>query len=190
MTVSLPKNVITISIGGFLALLTLVALVLYPLIKNMQAAADKLVGVQQELALFHDGSGNPDYIQETHAKIAPDRERFDTLFVNPDVPLDVIQFLEKTASASEITITIAPSGKSTAQEDTDPWPSIGFQLRLVSTFPDLLQFLEKIENGPHLVQLQDVAASRINERELALEEYQKYTLDDVRATVTVKVFTD
>ena len=110
----------------------------------------------------------------------------DKLFIDPDMPLDFIGFLEATAADCGITASLTPSAKS--KEEKDYWPSINFQVQLTGDFPSSMKFLKKIESSPYLTDVngvkmgtgtldsasgQDGAAKRLVESEISLKVYTK-----------------
>jgi hypothetical protein len=90
-------------------------------------------------------------------------------FIDPDIPVEFIRFLEKVAFDTNIQLTITSVTRKVMKED--PWPSLQFQISLEGFPADFLKFLEKIELSPYLTEVLDL------------------TLKDKTANMTIKVYT-
>lgn len=95
-------------------------------------------------------------------------ERIDKLFVNVKEPIVFIEFLEKEAALTELTIEIVPF---TAQA------TIHFQVSVEGDFSRVAQFLERLEHNDYLLQLLNLNINRLEKKE-----------GKVRATLTIKVY--
>lgn len=102
-------------------------------------------------------------------------KRIENLFVDPDVPVEFIQFLENTAASSNLRVKIAPLSQSPS--DKDKWPFLSFQIVTNGFFPDSLKFLEKIENSFYLVKIQNLNIS-----------IDGVDSDKIEASFSIKVF--
>lgn len=165
-----PKEKIIISsiIFGIVSL-ALICFIIYPLVQGIKRNSQDLVGAKKELTLFQTKVEEVEQTKENYEKLKSDLDKIDKLFIDPDVPIDLIKFWEKTANDSGLSIDIAPV--SLKAVGTDPWSSIGFSLILSGSFPNFLKFLEKIETSPYLLEVQGL------------------TVKDLKADLIVKVFT-
>lgn len=102
-------------------------------------------------------------------------ERIDKLFVNAKEPIAFIEFLEKEAALTELTIEIIPF---TAQAiEGEPWQSIHFQISVEGDFPRVARFLERLERNDYLLQLLNLNINRLEKKE-----------GEIKATLTIKVY--
>jgi len=112
-------------------------------------------------------------------------EKIDDLFADPEVPIEFINFLEKNAGKSQLSIEISPMAK----KETEPWPSLSFQISTVGSFSNFLKFLEKLETGPYLIEISNLNVKKITEKELRSEKFETFSLSDVNALFLIKVLT-
>ncbi len=114
--------------------------------------------------------------------LGTDLEQFlkeiDNLFVDAEVPVDFINFLEKTSEKCGLSIEILPISDKEAKNF---WPCINFKIISIGSFPDFLMFLEKLENNPYLLEIQNITISRLAEKE-------DISSKNIRADFSLKVF--
>jgi Tfp pilus assembly protein PilO len=106
--------------------------------------------------------------------------QMDSLFIDPEVPIDFINFLEKTGQQSFVGLDIAPF--SVGQSEKEFWPFLNFQLTVTGPFPSFLNFLEKIENSPYLIEIQSITISQASE--------SKQSPGTVKSLLNFKVFSN
>jgi len=181
------KIIITSAVSGLITLI-LIAFIIYPLLKEIKKNSDELATTKRNLFVFQDKTGSLQQIKKTYKDLEPTFEKIKELFVDPETPIDLIKFWEKTARDSEISIDISLA--SLKVPESDPWGSIGFQLVSAGSFPEFLKFLEKIEAGSYLVEIQSLFVKKLGERDLRLTKYEKLSPGDVSVTLLTKVFTN
>lgn len=167
------KKIIVFSVIFGLVSLALIIFGVYPLSKGIKKNSEELIVQRKELILAEAGTGKLNRLKEISKKIEPDLEKINGLFIDPEIPIDLIKFFEKTAQDSKLLMDISLAGFKTAEND--PWGSLGFQIILAGSFSNFSKFLEKIENGPYLIEIQNLAIKRLTEEE-------------IRATLAIKVF--
>ena len=106
----------------------------------------------------------------------------ENIFVDAQTPIGFIRFIEEIAAASNLTVEITPD--TPKKQKGVPWPIMDFQFASSASYPAFLRFLEKLENGPYLLSLQNVSLTR--ERFFQDEEN---IAKDVSFTLLVQVFT-
>ena len=182
-----PSNKIYL-ISAIFGLITLVLIFffVYPLFKEIKKNSEDLITFRKELISLEAKIENLRKFKEIFQTLQPDLEKIDKLLVDSEVPIDFIKFLEKTAIDSQVLIEISATSSKTIQ--TDPWPSLGFQIILTSSFQNYLKFLEKLETSPYLIEIQNLIVRRLSENEIRLMP-RTFSLGDVKATLSIKVFT-
>ena len=180
------KTILFSLIFGIIALI-LVSFAIYPLFKGIKKDSEGFIAVKKELTLCGSKVGKFEQFKKIYKELEPDLERIERIFVDPEVPIDLIEFWEKTAINSELSINISPV--SLKAVETDPWNSIGFQIAVIGSFSDFLKFLEKIETGPYLIKIQNLSVKRLTEEEISSEKYKLASSGDVSITLLTKVFT-
>lgn len=181
------KKIIIFSLIFGIITLVLINFVICSLLEGIKKDSEEFIAAKKELILSKGETGKFEQFKETYKELEPDLEKIDKLFVDPEVPIDLIEFWEKTAIDSELSINISPALLKALE--TDPWHSVGFQIALVGPFPDFLKFLEKIENAPYLIEIQNLIVKRLTKQELKSTKYEQFSPGDVNITLVTKVFT-
>ena len=180
------KIIINLIIFGIITLV-LIIVVVFPLLKEIKKNSGEIISVRKEIVLSKTQAEKFEEYREIYEKLTPDLEKIDNLFVNPELPIDLIEFWEKTAADSNLLIDISPALPKSAE--TDSWDSIGFRVILTSSFSNFSKFLEKIEASPYLIEIQNLVIKRIEKGEFRLEEQELTPSEDISATLVIKVFT-
>lgn len=190
MQIDFKKQMIMVLAGLLAMVIALIFIFLFFFLKGIKEASADLVNIKKELVLFQSKLSGEDDISKDYQKIQPDLPKIENSFVNPEVPVELIKFWEKTASDSGIYINIVPISSSGDDKDKKySWDFISFRLNLLGSFEDLLRFLERIEAGPYLIEIKDLSIQKLNSSDLTSKEYPGLSLNDVRAVLTLKVFT-
>jgi len=169
------KNKINLSLIIFIVLsVCLIVLVIYPLFKEIKNSSEELVSEKQKLFSLERKIENLKEFQTLWLKIEPNLKKIDQLFIDPQVPVEFVNFLEKIAKDSEILIEI--SSALSSKTEKDPWPSLLLQINSTAPFSKFLKFLEKIEASPYLIEIQDLNARGLIE-------------GDTEITLSIKVYT-
>lgn len=174
------KKTILISIIFGLITIALIFVGISPLLQGIKKNSETLIALKAELTLSQERAGKIEQLKKDYKELEPDLEKIDKLFVNPETPIDLIEFWEKMASISNLSIEISPVSLKSFQDEA--WNSMGFQLRLTGSFPNFRKFLEKIETGPYLIELQNLSVKKLTEGKLVSPE-------DVSVSLTAKVYT-
>lgn len=181
------KKIFIISAISGLITLALIGFVIYPLFKGIKETSQELIAVKKELALIQTGAENVKQIEESYQALKTDLEKIDRLLIDPEVPIDLIEFWESLAADLEISIDISPF--SIRVSETDPWDSIGFQITLIGSLPNFLKFLEKMEYSPYLIEIQNLAIKKLAGKGLKLEGYEQISPGDISGTLVAKIYT-
>jgi len=169
------KNKINLSLIIFIVLsVCLIVLVIYPLFKEIKNSSEELVSEKQKLFSLERKIENLKEFQTLWLKIEPNLKKIDQLFIDPQVPVEFVNFLEKIAKDSEILIEISSSLSSKTEKD--PWSSLLLQINSTAPFSKFLKFLEKIEASPYLIEIQNLNARGLIE-------------GDTGITLSIKVYT-
>lgn len=181
------KNKINLSVITFFGLAVLLILFLiYPFLKDIENIGQEFILKKQEIIFLENKIKEMKRFRENYPEIKSNLEKIDSSFVESEMPLDFINFLEKTAKELKLSVEISPAVVKNSQ--TDFWPSIAFQINSVGSFPLLLKFIDKLETGSYLIEMQDLNISRLSETQLKTKEFEKFSLGDVKANFSIKVF--
>ena len=179
------KKTLIISIVFGLIILVLICFVIFPLFNGIKKNSEDFTVVKKDLILFQSETENIEGIKKTYDGLKKDLEKIEELFIDPEIPIDLIKFWEKIALDSEVLISIFPISLKTAEDEI--WNSMGFQITITGSFPNFLEFLEKTENCSYLIEIQNLTVRKSTKRELKSEENEQFSL--INATLLTKVYT-
>lgn len=168
-----------ISIIIFLALIIfIIVFVVSPLIGEIKKGSQGLISEKNKLSVLGEQINSLERFKILYKNLEEILEKIDNLFINKEVPLEFIGFLERTASKSSVDVEISPF--SGGQADKNPWPYLIFQITTDGSFPQILSFLEKMENSPYLIEIQNLTINQTGG--------EKKPTGNVSAAFSFKVF--
>ena len=152
------------------------AFIIYPFFNDIKIGSKETISQKENLAILEAQMANLDKFKIIYKNLEEISEKIDELFVNPEVPVEFIGFLENTAEEYHLKIEVSPASARATEKDI--WSYITFQISASGSFVDFLKFQKKMENGPYLIEIQNLSIGRLTES------------DDIRASFTIKVFTN
>ena len=150
------RKIILLSVAFGIIVLLLFVFIAYPLLEQLQEISEELIVARKELVLSKGEIEKSEQIKKVYQKIESDIDKIDQLFVNPEVPVDLIEFWERTAENSNLAIKITPVSLRVSEQDQ--WNSMGFQINTLGSFSDFSKFLQKIETSSYLLEVQNITA--------------------------------
>ena len=169
------KTYIVLSIFTII-ILFLVSFVVYPLFKGIKKNSQDFVSQRKEYALLRIKANYLMDFEKLSKDNQPNLERINTLFVDPEMPVNFICFLERIARESQVSIAISPM--ASVKGKADVWPFITFRVNLTGSFSSLSRFLGKIETSPWPVENLNLKIGR-----------GKGKTDTVKANLLIKAYT-
>ena len=175
-----PKKKIYISLSIFgVVTILLIVLTIYPLFKKIKKNSEELLLQKNNLISFSEEIKSLQDIKGLYGAYRTNLEKIDERFVDPEIPIEFITFLEKNAADSQLSIDVSPGAAE--KKETEPWPNLSFQISTVGSSPNFLKFLEKLENSPYLIKVLNLNLKRLTEKEVTAS-------DNINATLSIKVF--
>jgi len=160
----------------------LICLGIYPLYKTVDGGLNKLATLKKEASLAGGEWEKERKTQEAVEALNKGVEKVNSIFINPDVPIDFIQFLEKTAAGNNLSIIISPV--SFSKDEDDVWRSIGFQVSLAGSFFGCEEFLKKAEYSHYLLEMENASM----QKSVSSSGNLNNATEEVSAALTIKVF--
>lgn len=181
------KQKIVLSI--LLVVLTLFGLIFF-LFRPLLAKVQKLSQIVEQKQVV---IKNPDFQKQYQSQIAQLKADYQT--IEPKLPLlkqsilekekavEFIKVLENTASQTNLTQEIQVQVKTKDKEEKEKTKenALFFNLNLTGNFPDLLRFLEIIENAQYLLQVQKIQIKVLRDKE-------KQLTGQIQSNVGLKVY--
>lgn len=164
------KIYITLIIFALIALI-LVVFFVFPILKKIRTISEEIISAKNNTATLGVQAKEIENFKKNYLLYKPNLEKMEQLFINEKDSVNFIKFLEKTASDLGITskISFLPSS------DEEKKDFITFQFFSNGDFSKILNFLEKIETGPYLVEIDDLTIKNSSEK--------------VNASFSIKAFT-
>lgn len=122
-------------------------------------------------------------------------EKINFLLIDREIPLNFIEFLEKTADDCNVSVEILPG--SLRESKTEPWSFINFHISLTGSFTDFSKFLEKLElsgfpaatnSKGFLMKLSNLNIKKLSKQDIAVKKFEKFSAQDVTASFSIKVY--
>ena len=179
------KTIITLAVSVS-AVLVLVIFIIYPLFSEIKKSSAEYLDQKSKLAGLEDKNKNLQQFQAAYQDYEPDLEKINALFIDLTEPVNFIEFLEKEALQSQLFIEIAPLASEKVKGDN--WPSMNFQLVLNGSFPGFLQFFEKLESSPYLVEIVSLNMRRLNDWDVRADKFKSFSVGDINASFLIKAY--
>lgn len=141
------KIYIILSVFALISLFLIVFLI-WPLFNEIKKNSQDLISARNSMVTLSAQTSETDKFKKNYDGYKLNFERIDQLFIDPNNPVNFIEFLERTANNSGITSQISLPLSSKESKDF-----IIFQLSSKGSFEGVLNFLEKIESGPYLIEV-------------------------------------
>ena len=213
--IPIKKNYLSIAVFGIISTLFAV-FVVFPLFKEIKAISQNLFLKKNKIVYLSEERENLQKIENLYKTYQSDLERIENLFVDPEVPIEFIGFLEKTAVSSQIKLEISSMTRAAARggdeqssattraaarggdeqssattkktEKEEPWQSLSVQLLVTGSFSNFSKFLHKLENGPYLIEVVDLNTRRLAEKDIQVKELENIPGADTTNVLSIKVF--
>lgn len=164
MSLNPNKKIMVSGIIFGIVIFIFIVLIIYPLFGAIRAESKELISQKNKQVELILKTENIKEFQKNYKDYQPNLKKIDNLFINSAEPINFIEFLEKEAANSRLSIKITPSAKKEKEED--PWPSMNFQLTLTGSFSNFLKFLEKLESSPYLIEVLNLNINKPAEKKL------------------------
>ena len=213
--IPIKKIYLSIAMFGIISTL-LVVFVMWPLFKEIKAISQNLFLKKNKIVYLSEERENIKKIENLYKTYQSDLDRIENLFVDPEVPIEFIGFLEKSATDSQIKLEISSmtraaakgeneataslttravarggdeqSSATTKKTEQEPWQSLSAQLLVTGSFSNFSKFLHKLENGPYLIETVDLNTRRLAEKDIQVKELENIPGADTTNVLSIKVF--
>lgn len=155
-------------------ILVISVFVIYPLFSEIQKSSQNIIEEKKRLVSLEVQAESLEKFKDSGQDFDQNIEKIDSLFVNGEMPLDFINFLEKIKKDYKLSLKISIG--VIKKEEKDIWSSITFNINAIGNYDKFMKFLEKIETGPYLTRISDLNLSKGE------------NLNDVEAVFSLKAF--
>lgn len=168
------KLFLAVAILGIIIILFIV-LIISPLFKEIKRNSEDFVFQKEGIVQLNLKIENLRKSQNLLKNYQDDFLKTEALFIDPETPVGFIEFLEKIAEETNLSIRIAPASLQKIKEDI--WSSMNFQVILTGFYPDFSKFIEKLEAASYLIETQNLAITK------------KTSEENIKAVLLMKVYT-
>lgn len=168
------KNKIYLYLVIFLGISLIFLFLMIPyFLKKIQEKSEELVSLKKESVSLQKEMENLGQLEGIYQDYQPELVKIREMLIDPEVPVEFINFMEENAQISEqeIEISLFPQKKT----KDEPWPALSVQVSTSGSSSGLLKFLEKLENSPYLIEILNLNIKKLAD-------------SDVESTFLVKVF--
>lgn len=170
---NIKRKIITISVFFGALFLSLAFFVIIPAIKEIRNLSLEYKNTQKEIFNLENEFLTIQKIEKDYEEFLKDyEEKIENFFIDSEIPVGFINFLEKIASSSDVLIKI--SSFSSTKEKNTPLGYTNIQINAEGELEKLLQFLEKIEKNDYFVETQNLSIKKVS-------------TDKVNFTILIKV---
>lgn len=153
---------------------------IYPVFQGVLEDNQKMLAHKKEILQLQEDTKSSREFEMLSGQYAKELVRLEELFVDSETPIAFFRFLDETAVLFTLQIEKAPG--SVQQLKEDHWPSFDVHLTGEGLYPNVMAFLEKIENAPYLL---EVKVLTISGRNASGQQNQ----EKVEFSMSLKVFT-
>lgn len=182
---SKKKFYITFATLGILNIFFIVFLI-YPIFKAVKKNSESILIEKKRIVLLTEEKEDLKKIDNLYNNYQKDLNKIDILFIDPEVPIDFVKFLEDIAQSCQVKIKISSMLKKI--EKDDPWENLSTNITIIGSLPNFLKFLEKLENIPYLVEILSFNINQLTEEELKIKEFEGFSLGDIKTSLLMKVY--
>jgi len=129
----------------------LIVFLIYPTFRDFREKSREILYNKEKTVFLHMQKQELDNFEQNFKNYQANLNKIEKLFIDPKNPVDFIRFLEQTSYSLNLDVDINLV-KDITKEQTNTQLSY-FQIYSKGDFNDILEFFEKIENGPYLLQI-------------------------------------
>lgn len=159
----IPIKITTYIIEAVIGILILGIIIF--ILQGIQKDSQELISIKKELTLLGQQEKDFESLKKKYEIYQQNLEKINNFFIDLTFPVEFVQFLKNSASDARISMKI-----SLATEIKEPEPALSYNTTLSGSFANLLKFIDKLENGPYLIEI-----NNLNIKKLAQESVGNIT---------------
>jgi hypothetical protein len=179
----------------FFALISvlLILFIIWPTYSDIKIGSNQIIVQKGQEIFIEDQNNDLQNFKKNYKSYQPNLEKIDNLFVDSKDPVEFIKFLETTLNGSVDNSSISLSQQTTTtsasktKTKTKPASFISFKISCAGSFKSILNLIEKLENGPYLIEAQNLSIKQIVENNSSGSSKPSGL---VEAEILIKVYTE
>ncbi len=129
-----------------------IAFVIYPIFSGIEKNSRDIISQKENLVSLETKTEKLISFKAMKSEAEQNLEKMNSLFIDASLPINFINFLEKTAKDYNLTLKISSSQNQTEED----WPYSVFQIQSAASFSNLSKFLSKLETSDYLIKIQSL----------------------------------
>jgi hypothetical protein len=178
------KIYISIITFAIIALIFFVFIII-PIFKNVNKDAKEFLAYKEDFLSAEDKIENLKKLSTIYKNYQQNLDKIDSLFIDKDVPVDFIKFLENTAQNFQLFIKVSSVGIEENKDELGQ--SLSFQISAYGSFSNFLKFLGKLENGPYLIEVRTLNIAKLVNLSRVPKEVKNLSPDDINVSLILRV---
>lgn len=148
------QKVIIAAVSFILLNVIFLVVIVYTVLQGVLEDRGQVVTHKYELLQLQEYEKGSRELEMFSTQYAGEFLQFESLLVDSQTPIAFFRFLDNTANLFRLRIEKAPGAVQHLKGDR--WPSFEIRLAGNGLYPDLMAFLQKIENGPYLLEIKTI----------------------------------
>lgn len=178
-----PKRkiaIIAVSFALLYSALTIFAIL--PLVKQIEKDSQKVASKEVIVGVLERQLDSLVDFQKKQSEYQSYLEQAESSFVRADAPIIFMEFLEAQAHLVDVFLSVSSITQRKGEEF-----GLGLNLKLAGPFARCLRFLEKIEQSPFLIEITNMQARRLTEKDIdKSEEFGRLAPGDVEIIISLR----
>jgi len=159
-------------------------IVTLPILNEIRSISKEFQSIKENQNFLHLQINEIKKFNQALDSYKPAFRRADEIFIDPQAPIDFINFLEK--KPQELNISLQTSSISLPQIQSESLTEITFDVIIHGPFINFLKFLKTIENSHYLIVIEDIVISEMTERDAIRFGFNEPIIE---SSMSIKLFT-
>jgi hypothetical protein len=190
------KKIISFSIILNLSALVVIFLIIYPLYNEIRIESENLISEKTITYQAIEKNKSLKNAERQYDNYEKNSEKFESLFISSETPINFIEFLENTAQNFNLSMKITP--QSFEKQKNGLWTFMNLDVNLIGSFSNLSKFIEKLEYScfpdanqekGYLVEINNLRLKSLSEEDIQTKRFETSKTGDVDAHFSIKVTT-
>jgi Tfp pilus assembly protein PilO len=177
------RNLLFVTVSFTIAGMVFLLLVVHPIFQGVLRDHEEILAQKQRSAQIQEDQKHLRDFESVFASNQSEFAQLERLFLDTQAPSGFFRFLDTTSAAFSLEVEANPGARQ--QEKGDSGPSIKIEIQGNGSYPNIVAFLEKIENAPYLVEIEDIS---ITSAKASAQRGQPAIGENV-LSMTLKVYT-
>ncbi len=160
------KKIIIISAFGLIIAILLLVFFIFPFYNKLRLNSEELIKIKTDIFLTNERVEKSEKIKELYNRVSPEIGKIESLFIDSNVPVNFIEFLENKSARYNLAIDINSS--RIRREEDGLWNILIFQLNVSGEPINFFNFLEKVENSPYILETSNLLARLENDDKITV----------------------